>query len=129
MAKVFTGVMLATFAMWGIAGFVAAGTTRHVVSGMTAGGWSAMICMLITVLVGFTLMCFGAPRSEYVSTWSEFQSSGWNDPRAFSIANTLEAGLTHLVPGPAIGLIVGAVGGCLSIVVGRASSGVSGLPH
>jgi hypothetical protein len=49
------------------------------------------------------------PKPEYVATWAEFKRSGWTDVRAFTVVNTLDSAVSHLVIGPIAGAIFGAI--------------------
>jgi hypothetical protein len=40
----------------------------------------------------------------------DYVRSGWTDVRAFAIANTFDAGFTHLVEAPVIAATLGALG-------------------
>ena len=76
---------------------------------------SAGICMLIAVAAGFLIQFFVVPpKPEYVSTWSEFKRTGWTDPHAFEIANTLDSGFTHLIIAPVVALLFGGVASLLA---------------
>jgi hypothetical protein len=100
--------MLLLFMLWGIAGARTAAQLGSIRSGVIAAVMSAGICMVIGVTAGFVIELFVAPpQPGYVATWVEYQRSGWTDPRAFGVANTLDSGFTHLVMGPLIALIVG----------------------
>jgi hypothetical protein len=48
-----------------------------------------------------------------VATWSEFRRSGWADPGAFQVANTLDSAFSHLLLAPVAAGIVGALGSIL----------------
>jgi hypothetical protein len=108
--------MFSAFLLWGIAGYRVARSTASVGSGLLAGSWSAIVCMLIVVTFGFVLMYWSVPSPEYVATWSEFKSSGWTDARAFAIANTLDSGFSHLLIGPIVGAVVGGLAGVIAPV-------------
>ena len=43
----------------------------------------AQVCMRILVGFGLALTFASIPSASYVSTWSEFRSSGWTDATAF----------------------------------------------
>lgn len=102
--------MLVTFSLWGVAGYRASRTiTTNSRAGALAGSWSAVVTMLITVTFGFALLYSSIPRLDYVATWPEFQRSGWGDVHAFSIANTLDSGFSHLLIGPIVGAIFGGI--------------------
>ncbi len=107
--------MLATFVLWGVAGYRAARTTPAIGVGVLAGSWSAVVTMLMTVTFGFALLYSSIPRLDYVATWPEFQRSGWRDVHAFSIANTLDSGFSHLLIGP----VAGAIFGGIASIIGR----------
>jgi len=60
--------------------------------------------------IGFVIQLFVAPPEPgYISTWAEFKRSGWIDPSAFGVANTLDSGFTHLVIAPVVALVLGGV--------------------
>ena len=101
--------MLLTFLLWGVAGYRAVRATTVTRSGVLAGSWSALVTMLLTVTFGFTLLYTSIPRLDYVATWPEFQRSGWTDVHAFTIANTLDSGFSHLLMGPVVGVIFGGI--------------------
>ncbi len=106
--------MFSAFMLWGVAGYVVARSTKSIFSGITAAVWSAVVSTLITVTFGFALMYSSVPRPEYVATWAEFKRSGWTDARAFAIANTLDAGFSHLAIAPIVGIIFGAIGAAIA---------------
>jgi hypothetical protein len=117
------GFMLTTFTVWGIAGFRTARSLKSPRAGLLAAVSSAGICMLIAVAAGFIVQFFLAPpEPAYISTWAEFQRSGWTDARAFGVANTLDSGFTHLVVAPIVALCFG---GLASLVAQLTSTRVS----
>ena len=72
------GLLLCTFALWGMAGHRAARGTGAVRSGAMAGLWSAIVTMSMLILFGFFVEFYLAtPKPEYVATWGEFKRSGW----------------------------------------------------
>src|SRR6202011_6157920 len=104
------GLLLCTFALWGMAGHRAARGTGAVRSGAMAGLWSAIVTMSLLILFGFFVEFYLAtPKPEYVATWGEFKRSGWTDIHAFTIANTLDAAQSHLIIGPIIGAVSGGI--------------------
>ena len=104
------GFMLTIFTSWGVAGFRTARSLNSIRAGLLSAVSSAGICMLVAVAIGFVIQFFFAPPDpEYVSTWAEFKRSGWTDPRAFGLANTLDSGFTHLVIAPVVALVFGGV--------------------
>jgi hypothetical protein len=109
--------MLSIFTSWGIAGFRTARSLASIRAGLLAAVCSAGICMLIAVAAGFLIQfLLVSPRPEYVYTWSEFKRSGWTDPHAFEIANTLDSGFTHLIIAPVVALVFGGVASLLARV-------------
>jgi hypothetical protein len=108
--------MLATFLLWGLAGYRGAYATHSVGAGVVAGCWSAVVTMTLVVAAGFFLEFFLAPPNPAeVATWAEFLRSGSRDPRAFAISNTLDSAVSHLVLGPIIGAIFSLVAGALAM--------------
>ncbi len=109
--------MLATFLIWGFAGYRLARSTGTMASGVLAGAWSAVVTMSIVAAVGMALEFYWvAPKPQYVATWPEFRRSGWTDVHAFTIANTLDSVLSHLVAGPIVGAIFGGLAGVIARV-------------
>ncbi len=106
--------MLLTFLLWGVAGYRASRTTTSTGLGALTGSWSALVTMLMAVTFGFALLYSSIPRLDYVATWPEFQRSGWRDVHAFSIANTLDSGFSHLLIGPIVGVLFGGVAGIIA---------------
>ena len=105
--------MLATFTVWGVAGYRAGG----VVPGLLAGVWSAVATMSLVVAIGFAVEFYWiVPKPAEVIMWGEFQRSGWSDVRAFTIANTLDSAFSHLLIGPIVGAVVGIIGGAIGRV-------------
>lgn len=102
--------MLSTFLIWGVAGYRSALSAGAIAPGMVAASWSAIVTMSILVTFGFALEFYlVTPTPGYVATWAEFKRSGWTDVHAFTIANTLDSALSHLIAGPIIGGIFGGV--------------------
>jgi hypothetical protein len=103
--------MSVTFLLWGVTGFVVARKMASAALGLLGGCWSAVVSVLMVVTFGFVLMFFKVPSLDYVATWPEFKQGGWGDVHAFAIANSLEAGFTHLLAGLVLGSLFGAIGG------------------
>jgi hypothetical protein len=109
------GLLLCTFVLWGIAGYRATRRNAGIGSSALAGAWSAAVTISMLIAVGFLVEFYlSPPKPEYVSTWGEFQRSGWTDIHAFTIANTLEAAQSHLIIGPIVGAVVGGIGGLIA---------------
>jgi hypothetical protein len=104
-------VMLTLFTLWGAAGWRAARALNSMRAGLVAAVLSAGVCMTIAVTVALIVQLFLVrPSIADVATWGEFTRSGWTNPRAFAIANTLDSGFTHFVVAPVISTIVGGIG-------------------
>ena len=103
-------VMFATFAIWVSSGWRTARRHSALVAGTVAGWWTAIISVMIAITFGFVGMYFDVPSPPYVQTWPEFLRSGSNDPRAFAIASTLDAGSGLLITALLLGPILGCVG-------------------
>lgn len=105
------GVMFVVFGSWGVAGYLAMrrfGTARLAIAVPIS---AAMLCMLIAVTAGFVLQLYALfGNAAEVVTWAEYRRSGWSDPVAFQIANTLESACDHLLFGPFLALILGSAG-------------------
>ena len=111
--------MLATFLVWGCAGYRARALGLPFASACLAALWSAMVTMTIAVLAGTAIELFIAPiPPDAMRTWAEFQRSGWNDLAAFSIANTIDEVSTHLLIGPAVSCFVGPLGFAVYRLIG-----------
>lgn len=103
-------VMLTLFTLWGTAGWRAARTLNSMRAGLVAAALSAGVCMIIAVTAALILQLFlTRPSIADVATWGEFTRSGWTNPRAFAIANTLASGFTHFVVAPVISTIAGGI--------------------
>jgi hypothetical protein len=105
--------MLGTFLLWGVAGYVTGRRGAAASSAAMAGSWAAIVCMLVLVGFGVALTFASVPSASYVSTWSEFRSSGWTDATAFGIANTFDSAYSHLLAGPIVGAVTGGIGGLI----------------
>jgi hypothetical protein len=110
--------MLTTFILWSLAAFIAARSGQAIPTSIWLAVWSAFVTMTVTVVAGFALEFFVSPTPlDAILSWPEFKRSGWTDVRAFSIANTLDSALSHLLIGPVVAAIVGSGASLL----GRAS--------
>jgi hypothetical protein len=103
--------LLGGFLLWGIAGLVGAWQTQRFVSGVVAALWSAMVCALLTVLYGWVLLFVALPRLAAMMVGNpDFARSQWTDATLFAIANSFDAGFSHLLGALLVGVIVGGVG-------------------
>jgi hypothetical protein len=108
-------LMLGTFTLWGVVGFLAAYRSRKIGLGVLAAVWCSMVTMLLAVTFGYALLVIAWPRlTTFLATDPDFLRSHWSDLRAFTIANTLSNGATHLLEAPVIASIVGGIGASLS---------------
>jgi len=107
--------LLGGFALWGVAGVVAAWRTQSARLGLLAALISATLCVLLTVTYGFLLPYVASPLLEQALAGDpDYLRSGWTDLRAFAIANTYDAGFSHLLVAPLVAALVGGVGGVLA---------------
>lgn len=103
--------MLSLFLAFGVAGFLGGRSLGSFRLGVGAAVWSAIVAILIAVTFGFLIVNISLQklaRDEHGDP--DYVRSGWTDVRAFAIANTLDAGVTHLVEGPVIAAVLGAAG-------------------
>jgi hypothetical protein len=111
--------MCISFGVWLSIGIWTSVTTRKPADATIAALMSAMLTMSIAVGFGLLLTLLGFPEDAYVRVWPEFIQSGWNDPRAFAIANSLDAVVSHFLAGPVIGALLGALGALIVVVLRR----------
>jgi len=108
------GFMVTVFLLWGVAGVRTVGSGNSIRAGIAGAVLSAGICMLVAVAGGFLELLIAPPDPAGVSTWAEYRRSGWTDPRAFGVANTLDSGFTHLVIAPIVAAVFGGIGSVLA---------------
>ena len=109
------GFMLTVFSLWGVAGARTVRSGNSTRAGIAASVLSAGMCMLLAVAGGFLIELLVAPADPAaVSMWAEYRRSGWTDPRAFGLANTLESASTHLFIAPIVAAVFGGVGSVLA---------------
>lgn len=111
--------MCVSFGVWLLIGAWTSFATFKVSDGTIAALLSAMLTMSIAVCFGLFLTLLGFPDEKYVREWPEFIGSGWTDPQAFAIANSLDAIVSHFLVGPVIGCLLGALGAFLMVVFRR----------
>ncbi|HZC79725.1 MAG TPA: hypothetical protein VE258_18365 [Ktedonobacterales bacterium] len=111
-----TGVaMLGLFLSFGVAGFLGGRRAGSFGLGLGAAVWSAVVAILLAVTFGFVLINVALPKLAHDEIGDpDYARSGWTDVRAFAIANTFDAGLTHLVEAPIIAAVLGAAGSGLA---------------
>lgn len=115
--------MLVLFACWCAAGTLVAARTGSMLRGVLAAVAIAGICALIAVAAGCLIEFFVAPPAPaYVATWQEFNRSGWSDPRAFALANTVDSGFTHLLLAPIVAALLSLAGAWIVLKSRRKSN-------
>jgi hypothetical protein len=103
--------MLGLFLSFGVAGFFGGRRTHSFGLGLVSAIWSAMCAILLVVTFGFSIINTSLPKLARDEVGDpDYARSGWTDVRAFAIANTFDAGFTHLVEGPIIATVLGAAG-------------------
>jgi hypothetical protein len=116
--------MLTLFLAFAIAGYLGARRLAAFWPGVFAAIWSAVMAIAIAVTFGYLLLNIALPtlaRDEMGDP--DYIRSGWRDPQAFAIANTFDAGLTHLIEGPIIAVVLGSVGAGVGVVLDRRGRG------
>jgi hypothetical protein len=113
--------MLALFLSFAVAGFVGSQRTGSFGLGVAAAIWSAMVAILLVVTFGFLLVNLALPQLARDETGDpDYLRSDWTDVRAFAVANTYDAGFTHLVEAPVIAALLGAAGSGIGRLARRA---------
>jgi hypothetical protein len=116
------GLFPVLFLSFGWAGFRGAASTGSLRLGIAAALWSAMLCILLTVIYGllfnYALIYAFPARMENIYHF-EFVRSGIHDLHAFVVANCLEAAASHLVLAPILATVFGTPGGLLGKTVAR----------
>lgn len=108
--------MLATFSLWGSAGYIGRRSGATTLASLALAVWSAVVTMSLGVCVGVLLELYVAPIPlAAMRFWAEFQRSGGTDLGAFAIANTMDSATSHLTMAPVVALIFG----CLGTLAGR----------
>ena len=115
----------AVFALMGIAGGLLAWRTRRLRSALAGAMWTGMIGVLIWYLVLLAVFCAfrGTAAQEAVfraeGDYEDFARSGMRDFQVFAMQDFLGAGFFHLVLSPIFGLILGAIGGGVGLLIPR----------
>ncbi len=110
--------LLGAFVLWGVAGGIGTWRTGVAFPGIAAAIMAAMICVLITVAYGFLLTYTSLPRLERdLANSPDFLRSGWDDLRAFAIANTFDSGFSHLLGALIVSTIFGAIGSGVGLLL------------
>jgi len=104
-------LLLGGFALWGVAAAMTRRRTGSLPAGILAAVCAAMVCVALTITVGFTLAYLALPRLEHnINGSPEYLQSNWGDLHAFAIANTLDAGFTHALIAPIVAAVTGTIG-------------------
>jgi hypothetical protein len=108
--------LLGGFLLWGVAGAVAAWRAGSIGSGVLAAMWSAMICALLTIAYGWTLSLVAQARlQQELANDPDFLRSRWTDLHAFVLANSFDAGFSHLLGALLISVVVGVLGAVAAV--------------
>ncbi|HEY7020302.1 MAG TPA: hypothetical protein VH349_04240 [Ktedonobacterales bacterium] len=108
--------LLGGFLLWGVAGVVTAWRTSSIGSGMLAAVWSAMICAMLTVAYGWTPPLVAQARlQQQLVNDPDFLRSRWTDLHAFVLANSFDAGFSHLLGALIISAALGAIGAVAAV--------------
>jgi hypothetical protein len=111
---------LGTFALWGVAGYLAARQTSSVQLGLLAAIWSAMCTILITITFGFSLGYLALPRlQQNLANSPEYARSGWSDLHAYALANLFDSAFAHLLTAIFIATVLGTLGSLFGVVRAR----------
>jgi len=113
---VFTGIFMAVlFLIFGVSGFCITIYKRKIVSGMWAGSWSAVVCMLIVTTFGLSQLFWSFEALEKHDIGDpDFIRTGWSDMHAFVIADIFEACFKVSFLGPIIGIVFGLLGAAIA---------------
>jgi hypothetical protein len=112
---VFLPLLLGVFLLWGVAGLRTTTLTGSLPLAIVAAVWSAMNSIVMLVTFGFLLMYTSLPRlKQDIAATPEFQSLSWHDVGAYAIANTFDAGFSHLLIAPLIAVCFGTLGALIS---------------
>jgi hypothetical protein len=110
--------MLGLFLLFGVAGFIGGRRANSFWLGLASAICCAMFAILLVVAFGFSIINTSLPTLAHDEIHDpDYLRSGWTDVRAFAIANTFDAGFTHLVEAPLIAAALGAA------ALGAAGSG------
>jgi hypothetical protein len=110
------------FSVWAWAGAFAANRYQSVWAGTIAATATAMISSLIWFIAALTTFycLYGSPRQELVfraeGNYDDFARSGMADFHTFVMEDFFGAGFYHLVLGPLIAAVLGAVAGCIVLL-------------
>ena len=91
--------MVLIFACWSVAGYLAARRTATTSSGWVAGCWSGVVCVLVNVTCALLIRRTSPPSRNFV--------------------HVLTSGGQHLLEGPVIGAMLGAIAGVTARIVGK----------
>jgi hypothetical protein len=107
--------MFGLFLLFGVAGYIGAQCVRGFWPGLLSAIWSAMCAILLVLTFGFVLAMTSLPTLAQDGIGDpDYARSGWTDARAFAIANTFDAGFTHLAEAPVIAAVLGALGASMT---------------
>jgi hypothetical protein len=106
------------FALLGATGSAAWQRTRSLVLAVVAGLWCAVVATVILISVALVLDLAFEARAE-LPLKDAFAGSGMNDPGAFLLRNSLEAGSEGLVRMPVFALVFSLIGAAANAWISR----------
>lgn len=117
-----TGIFMGgLFLLFAVSGYRIMLFKRNIISGMWAGSWSAIVCMLIVMTYGLSQLFWSFRAMEKHNIGNpDFSRTGWTDMHAFVIADIFEACFKILFLGPIVGIIFGLLGAVIArFFIGR----------
>jgi hypothetical protein len=117
-------LFLGLFACFVVPAVIVTRQTRSMAAGVLAAVGASLIAMLITVAAGFAFNFASIAHQESVLRGA-FTHSGMHDEAAFTFVNSLDAAGTHLLEGPVIAALLGAIAAALTVAIHRSAVGRS----
>ena len=113
------------FALMALAGGLIAMRTRRLRPALAGGAWTGMIGALIWYVVVLAAFCAlrGSAAQDAVfraeGNYEDFARSGLRDFQVFVVQDVLGAGFFHLLLSPIFGVMLGALGGGVGLLIPR----------
>lgn len=108
-------LLLGGFVLWGVAAAISRRRTGSIPGGVLAAVCAAMVCVVLTITVGFTFAYLALTTLEHnIDGSPEYLQSHWEDLHAFAIANTLDAAFTHAMIAPIVAVVTGSIDALLA---------------
>jgi hypothetical protein len=109
---IFGPVVLATlFTLFIASGYRSAHNGGSIGSGMKAGVWSGIVCVLVKVTVSFLVVCVLVPSPQHMATSPAFRSHHGYTVYAWFVLTTVDSAGNFLLMGPILGAAFGLLGG------------------